>query len=95
MCRLSPVHVGVAQLAHERIRTDHLFLTDSGAELGISAGELVDVDGDHAGVVVEPDEALVALALEHLVDHLQGVVLDLLDDVADAHVLGHARVEAE
>ena len=56
--KLSPVHVGVGEPAHEGIGADHLLDADARAELRVAAGELVDLDLDDVGVVVELDEAL-------------------------------------
>ena len=56
--QLSPVHVGVRESSHEWVWADHLLDADARAELAVAAGELVDLDLHHVGVVVELDEAL-------------------------------------
>ena len=55
---LFPVHVRVAESAHERVRADHFLDSHSHGELGVPVTKLVDVDGDHAGVVVKLYEPL-------------------------------------
>ena len=56
--RLLSVHVGVAEFSHEGIGTHHLLDAHTNRELSISIAKLVDVDGDHVGVVVKLDESL-------------------------------------
>ena len=56
--RLFPVHVRIAESAHERVRADHFLDSHSNGELGVPITKLVDIDADNAGVVVELDEPL-------------------------------------
>ena len=58
LIHLSLVHVGVVQSSHEWVRAYHLPLANAGARLGVAAGKLVDVDGDHVVPVVKLDGAL-------------------------------------
>ena len=56
--RLFPVHVRVAESAHERVRADHLLHSHPHRELGVAVTKLVDVDADDARIVVKLDEPL-------------------------------------
>ena len=64
--RLS-VHVGVVEPSHEGIGADHLLRPDPGAELRVAVAELVHVDRDHVGVVVEADKTLINQTLATLI----------------------------
>merc|ERR1719312_137787 len=78
------IHVGITQLPHERVRTDHLLDSHPYRELGISITKLVNIDGDNIGVIVKLYEALKSLSLESCLHLYQSFLLYLLNSLLNS-----------
>merc|ERR1719430_1911078 len=77
------IHVRIAQLPHERVRTDHLLDSHPYRELGIPITKLVNIDGDNIGVIVKLYESLKSLSLEPGLHLYQSFLLHLLNSLLD------------